>query len=208
MGDPGSTTSGKHQSSAPNGPNGPPSKRQKTSTSSQSTIDNSSGSCPGVFAAVSKLTKLVKCHPQFHSKLEGMLQNLFNILEPEVSATIRKEKNANSCPIFKLSNDELKLVFGYVGENQYGFVACVSDRFHQVYLETFGDETATSIESAAVSVSRAQLCLDTERTNCNTRAKTLFKAAANNGKLEVLKWGQYSGYELETMLHAMVTLSC
>ena len=131
-----------------------------------------------------------------------MLHDLFNTLESEVSAAIRKEENTESCPIFKLSNDELKLVFGYVGENQYSFVACVSDRFHEVYLETLRDETSTSIESAAVSVSCAQLCLGMEKPNCNTnmRALKLFQAAVNDGQLEVLEWGQSSGYELETML--------
>jgi hypothetical protein len=58
---------------------------------------------------------------------------------------------------------------------------------YQVHLETFGDETSTSIESAAVSVSRAQLCLGTEMLNGNTRATKLFQAAAKNGQLEVLK---------------------
>jgi hypothetical protein len=173
------------RSSASNAPDGPPSKRQQTSISTKSTIDDSSASCPRVLTAVSKLTKLVEHHPQFHSKLEGMLQDLYNTLEPEVSAAIRKEKNSDSCPIFKLSNDELKLVLGYVGENQYGFVA-FSERFLQVYHKKFGDDTSTSIESAAMSVSRAQLCLGTERPNCNTHAKELFQAAANNGNLEVL----------------------
>ena len=79
---------------------------------------------------------------------------------------------------------------------QYGFVACVSDRFHQAYLETFENEILTSIKNAVVSVSCAQLCLDTERPDCNTRAKLLFETAARNGKLEVLQWGQGSGYEL------------
>ncbi len=130
-----------------------------------------------------------------------MLQDLYNTLEPEVSAAIRKEKNSDSCPIFKLSNDELKLVLGYVGDNQYGFVACVSERFHQVYHEMFEGETSTSIEtSAAVSVSCAQLCLDTEKMSRKTRAKKLFQVAAIDGQLEVLQWGQGSGYELETML--------
>jgi hypothetical protein len=110
---------------------------------------------------------------------------LYNKLEPEVSAAIRKEENEDSCPIFKVSNDELEHILGYVGEMQYGFVACTSDRFHQVYLEAFGDETSTSIKSAAVSVSRAQLCLGMEKLNCNKHAKILFQAAANDGKLEV-----------------------
>jgi len=82
-----------------------------------------------------------------------MLEDVFNTLKPEVSAAIPKEKNEDSCPIFKLSNDELTLILGYAGEKQYGFVACVSDRFHHVYLDTFGGETLTSIKSAAVSPS-------------------------------------------------------
>ena len=120
MGDPSNMTSEKHQSSSLNASNGPPSKRQKTSTtSSNSTIDDSSGSCPGVLAAVSKLTKLVENYPHFHSKLEGMLQDLYNRLEPGVSAAIREE-NADSCPIFKLSNDELKLVFEFKSGSPHG----------------------------------------------------------------------------------------
>jgi hypothetical protein len=120
-----------------------------------------SPSCPatpfqneGVLAAMNKLTLLlVDHHPQFHSKLEELLEEIFNTLEPEVSTAIRKEKNEDSCPIFKLSNDELKLVLGYAGEKQYRFVACVSDRFHHAYRETFGGETPTSMKSAAVSPS-------------------------------------------------------
>ena len=91
---------------------------------------------------MNKLTLLVELYPQFQSKLEGMLEDVFNTLEPEVSAAVRKEKNEDSCPLYKLSNhDELKLIFGYAGENQYRFVACVSDRFHHMYLDTFGGET-------------------------------------------------------------------
>ena len=73
------------------------------------------------------------------------------------------------------------------------------NQFLKALNPTFGDDTSTSIESAAMSGSRAQPCLGTERPNCNTHAKELFQAAANNGNLEVLQWGQGSGHELETM---------
>ena len=109
-------TSGKNQrSSASNARNGPArsSKRQKTTTPR----------CPatpfqneGVLAAIEKLTQLVEHHPSFHFKLEEMLKDVYNTLEPEVPAATRKEKNEVSCPIYKLSNDELKLIFGYGGE--------------------------------------------------------------------------------------------
>jgi len=88
----------------------------------------------------------------------------------------------------------------YAGEKQYGFVACVSDRFHHVYLDTFRGETLTSIKSAAVSPSRAELCLDTEGSNKNTCAGPLFQAAASDGKLAVLEWGEECGYELDNFL--------
>ena len=108
-----------------------------------------------------KLTTLVEHHPQFNSKLEKMLEEIFNKLEPEVSAAIRKEKNEDSCSMYCLSNDTLGHILGYVGEKNYLFVACVSNRFHQVYVETFGVETLTSIgKSAVLSVSCAKLCLD------------------------------------------------
>jgi len=196
MEDQSNATSGKHQRLASNAPNDPTptssSKRQKTTTPS----------CPatppfqneGVLAAMNKLTWLVEHHSQFQSKLEGMLEDVFKKLEPDVSAAIRKEKNEDSCPIFKLSNDELKLVFDYVGEKQYGFVVCVSDRFQHVYLDTFRGETLTSITSAAVSPSRAKFCLDTEESNYDDRIGPLFQAAASDGKLDELKWGDESGY--------------
>ncbi len=76
------------------------------------------------------------------------------------AAAIRKQRNEDSCPIYKLSNDELKLIFGYVGKMQYRFVACTSYRFHQVYLDTSGGEVLTSFKGAVASVSCAALCLE------------------------------------------------
>jgi hypothetical protein len=38
--------------------------------------------------------------------------------EHAAAAMIRKERNEDSCPIYKLSSDELKLILGYVGENK------------------------------------------------------------------------------------------
>ena len=113
----------------------------------------------------------------------------------------RKQKNEDSCPLYKLSNDVLKLIFGSVGENNYRFVACTSYRFSQVYLDTFGGETSTSIDSALASVSCAALYLHSEEeSGCDSSAKSLFDTAAKEGKLEILKWGADSGYELNTIL--------
>ena len=57
-------------------------------------------------AATQKLAKLVENHPQFHSRMEEMFQDIYKELEPKVSAAIRKQKNEESSAIYKLSNDE------------------------------------------------------------------------------------------------------
>ena len=183
----------------------PPSKRQRTIAVANDTSDSSTNSTVspqdkggGVLAAIEKLTQLVEHHPSFHFKLEEMLKDVYNTLEPEVPAATRKEKNEVSCPIYKLSNDELKLIFGYAGEMQYCFVARASDRFKKS-IETFGNETLTSFRNATVSMSRAKLCLDNERLSWNNKIK-LFNTAARDGKLNILKGGDDSGYDLKHRL--------
>ncbi len=57
-----------------------------------------------------------------------------------------------------------------------------------------------SAKSAVASVSFAKLELEKGRPNCDTRSKQLFQAAASHGKLEILKWGQDSVYELDDLL--------
>ena len=172
------------------------SKRQK---SASSTITRMAGDdIEGVLVAIHKLTKLVEEHPHLYSKLEEMLKDVYNTLEPEVPAATRTEKNEVSCPIYKLSNDELKLIFGYAGEMQYCFVARASDRFKKS-IETFGNETLTSFRNVTVSMSRAKLCLDNERLSWNNKIK-LFNTAARDGKLDILKWGDDSGYDLKHRL--------
>ena len=84
---------------------------------------------------------------------------------------------------------------------RYRFVACTSYRFHQVYLDTFGREALTSIESAVASVSRAAIYLHSEEPVCDSHARSLFKTAAAEGKLEILMWGKDCGCELDTMLN-------
>ena len=65
----------------------------------------------------------------------------------------------------------------------------------------------TSIRNAAVSISCAAVCLDSEETGCNGHARSLFNTAAKDGKLDVLKWGEKSGYELKEMLGQTNTIA-
>ncbi len=138
-----------------------------------------------------------------------MLEVVYNKLEPEavpekVSAATRKQENEISCPLYKeVSYDELKHIFEYVGEGQYVFVVCTSYRFHQVYLETFGYKTSTTFRNATVSVSCAKLCLAATTTERPKAAQCLlFNTAARDGKLNILKWGTDSGYDLKNVLNA------
>ena len=193
MEDPSNATSGKHHSSSQNAQDDPPSKRQKAA------MFDTPGCPTAVSVAMNKLIQLVENHPRLQSKLEEILEDLLDELEPEISADIQKEKNEDSCPLYKVSNDEFKHIFGYVGEMNYGFVACTSYRFNQVYLETFAGETLTSFVNATVSVSCAKVCLAStvrpkaKRMDGFVGAKSLFEIAAKGGKLDVLKWGKESG---------------
>jgi len=99
-----------------------------------------------------------------------------------------------------ISNDVLQHIFGYVGDKQYIFVAGTSSSFRQVYLDTFRNEMLTSIKCAVASVSCAAVYLHWEEPGCDSRARSLFKTAAIEGKLEILKWGEHSGYKLNTIL--------
>ena len=118
----------------------------------------------------------------------------------ELSAAIRKQENEESCAIYKLPKDELKLIFEYIGGKNYRFIACTSYRFQKVYLAAFAEEALTSIRNAAVSVSCTQLYLDSENPGYDTRVKALFLAAARGGQLNALKWGEDSGYDMKKLL--------
>ena len=188
---------------------GPPSKRQRTITIANDTSGSSTNSTTspqnegGVLAAVNKfkLTKLVEEYPHLYSKVERMLKDLYNKLEPEavseeVSAATRKLENEIFCLLYNLSNDAFGHIFGYVGEKQYGFVACTSYIFHQVNLKTFENEILTSFTNATVSVSCVKLCLAASTTE---RPRELFNTAARDGKLIILKWEEDFGYDLKNV---------
>ena len=59
----------------------------------------------------------------------------------------------------------------------------------------------TSIESVLASVPYAAVCLHSEELlGCDIHRVPLSNRAAIEGKLEILIWGEDSGYELGTML--------
>jgi len=77
-----------------------------------------------------------------------------------VFSSVRKQVNDEYCPIFGLPNECIGHIIDYVGEKQFIFVAGVSYRFRQLYLETFEGEASTSLKCSLASVSCAELYLD------------------------------------------------
>lgn len=104
-----------------------------------------------VLAAVNKLTKL----------LEGQYARRF-VQWIRTQGFCRYMKTREMKFLVQSTNCQMT-VFGYVGEMQYGFVACTSDRFHQVYLETYRNETLTRFRNATVLMSCVTLCLATTK---------------------------------------------
>ena len=68
-------------------------------------------------------------------------------------------KSEQSCPIYILPTDPLKLVFGFVGDKEHRFVDGTSDRFRKVYLDSVGNDKFANISSVAKSLSRAKIFL-------------------------------------------------
>ena len=54
----------------------------------------------------------------------------------------------------------------------------------------------SSFKGAVASVSCAAVCLDSKELGCDSHARSLFNRAAEDGKVEILIWGEESGYDL------------
>jgi len=108
-------------------------------------------------AAARRLAGCVEHHIKFHSKLEATLEVICTELESDVSAAIRKRRNEESYPVYKLLNGFMMTCSSFVGDQHYGLISYTSDRFHQIYSDTAGCGTLSSIRNAAVSVVCAKL---------------------------------------------------
>jgi hypothetical protein len=58
----------------------------------------------------------------------------------------------------------------------------------------------SSFKGAVASVSCAAVCLDSKELGCDSHARSLFNRAAEDGKVEILIWGEESGYDLKHLL--------
>ena len=120
------------------------------------------------------------------------------LTEVAAVSTDRQNKNEEASAIYKLSNDELKLCFGCLGQYQYRYIAGTSHRFKQVYDEAVEEKKRTGILSATMSVSRAKLFLEDGPL---VHQYKFFHCAANNGNMDIMQWGMDSGYDLNKILN-------
>ena len=66
------------------------------------------------------------------------------LTEVAAVSTDRQNKNEEASAIYKLSNDELKLCFGCLGQYQYRYIAGASHRFKHVYDEAVEEKKKTA----------------------------------------------------------------
>ena len=125
------------------------------------------------------------------------ISRLTEVAAVSTDAIRRQNKNEEASAIYKLSNDELKLCFGCLGQYQYRYIAGTSHRFKQVYDEAVEEKKRTGILSATMSVSRAKLFLEDGPL---VHQYKLFHCAANNGNMDIMQWGMGSGYDLNETL--------
>ena len=96
--------------------------------------------------------------------------------------------------ISDLSDDVVGEVFKYLGRGHFLFVAGTSRQFYRIYEAVWengnnGTKTATTMKSAAESVSRLQWA---RANGCPWKWRTC-SWAAKNGNLEVLQWSRANG---------------
>lgn len=79
-------------------------------------------------------------------------------------------------------------------------------RFHQVYLETFGDKTSTCIKMLRYQCPVLN-CVFIQESLVAQSCRITNTTATEAGKLEILIWGEDSGYELDIILNTDVIIA-
>ncbi|GFH46248.1 hypothetical protein CTEN210_02722 [Chaetoceros tenuissimus] len=96
-------------------------------------------------------------------------------------------------PLYSLPDEVLSNCLSYVGKGHFGVVAPASKKLNKVYKAEFGQETAYL--EMATSVNLANHCLN-ELCKSSEEKDELFKAAAVNGNLDILRYADLNGYDL------------
>ena len=94
-----------------------------------------------------------------------------NKLKAEDSAAAIRKHNEDSCTIYKLSSDELKHIFGYIGEGQYAFVACTYIDSLQ-WGEDFGCELKQMLGQHTIAAFENTMKIHAPSTNCQVMSSS------------------------------------
>ena len=100
-----------------------------------------------------------------------LLLDVCNKLKAEDSAAAIRKHNEDSCTIYKLSSDELKHIFGYIGEGQYAFVACTYIDSLQ-WGEDFGCELKQMLGQHTIAAFENTMKIHAPSTNCQVMSSS------------------------------------
>ncbi|GFH46352.1 hypothetical protein CTEN210_02826 [Chaetoceros tenuissimus] len=108
-------------------------------------------------------------------------------------AKVLAHREEKSVPLYSLPDEVLQNCLSYVGKGHFGLVGLASKKLRKAYIAKFGKET--KYLEMAISIKLVNYCLSNL---CKTSGEKdeLFKAAAVNGNLDVLRHAVSQGYDL------------
>lgn len=135
---------------------------------------------------------------QEESVLEAAVRKYKDMLAMSGEEATKKRKvkllpRQKSVPFYSLPHELFQKCLSYVGKGHYGLVGLVSKKLNKSYKEDFGRETA--FLEMATSVKIVDHCL-TELCTSLEEKDDMFKAAAVNGKVDILRSAVKDGYDL------------
>ncbi|GFH55530.1 hypothetical protein CTEN210_12006 [Chaetoceros tenuissimus] len=134
-------------------------------------------------------------------KLQANVKDAVEQYRHAVEAEANVQLNAKKSPLYSLPDEVLRRCMSYVGGKNHCLVAQVSKKLCKAYKEEYESKeaTLTSYKSAAASVDTARYCVGNLCRSLEEKDE-IFKVAAVNGKIDVLRYATSSGYDLIPIL--------
>ncbi|GFH55529.1 hypothetical protein CTEN210_12005 [Chaetoceros tenuissimus] len=142
-------------------------------------------------AGVEVAVKKYKQDIILHAKAEEAKQRIEEEKKRRAQALMYQEEE--TVPLHSLPDEVLQNCLSYVGKGHFGVVGLVSKKLRKSYVAGFGKKT--KYLEMATSVKLVNYCL---KVFCKTSEEKdeLFKAAAVNGNLDILRHATSQGYDL------------
>ncbi|GFH46318.1 hypothetical protein CTEN210_02792 [Chaetoceros tenuissimus] len=114
------------------------------------------------------------------------------------NAKVLLNRRDESVSLYSLPDEILLKCLSFVGKGHYGLVALASKKLCKAYKEEFGkDGIKTSYLEAAMTMNTVQYCIEEGKLSRWTSGQDeLFKAAAVNGNVDILRYAVSSGHDL------------